>query len=77
MLNKKEQIIMLWSNVIELQKKVIVLEEKNTDFEARIKELEEVIFTLKANVKEQKVQDMAAKKRKWLSGMPDETGGDN
>lgn len=75
-MRKREQIIMLWSNVIELQRKVIALEEKNTEFEARIKELEDVVFALKSNVKVQKRENSIATKKKWLLGMPDETKGD-
>ena len=39
----------------------------------RIKALEEVVFALKENVKEQKKDKSFAKARKWLNGYPDES----
>ena len=39
----------------------------------RIKALEEVVFALKQNVKEQKQDKSFAKARKWLNGYPDES----
>jgi len=39
----------------------------------RIKALEDVVFTLKENVKEQKKEQSFAKARKWLNSYPDES----
>lgn len=41
----------------------------------RIEVLEETVFALKENVKEQKQQRSFAKTRKWLNSYPDETDG--
>jgi NOL1/NOP2/fmu family ribosome biogenesis protein len=43
------------------------------DAEKRIKLLEETVFALKSNVKEQKKELEVEKKKKWLNGYPDET----
>lgn len=66
-MRKREQIIMLWSNVIELQRKVIALEEKNTEFEAQIKELEDVVFALKSNVKVQKRRKLNCNEKEMVT----------
>jgi len=47
--------------------------KQNQELEARIKALEEVVFALKTNVKEQKKQVELVQKKKWLNGYPDET----
>lgn len=47
--------------------------KQNIELEVRIKALEEVVFALKTNVKEQKKQVELVQKKKWLNGYPDET----
>lgn len=47
--------------------------KQNAELEARIKALEEVVFALKTNVKEQKKQAEVEQKKKWLNSYPDQT----
>lgn len=47
--------------------------KRNEELEARIKNLEEIVFALKTNVKEKKKQVEMTQKKKWLNGYPDET----
>jgi predicted nucleic acid-binding Zn-ribbon protein len=47
--------------------------KQNTELEARIKVLEETVFALKSNVKEQKKKVEVDQKKKWLNSYPDQT----
>lgn len=47
--------------------------KQNTELEARIKALEEIVFALKSNVKEQKKKVEVDQKKKWLNSYPDQT----
>lgn len=49
--------------------------KKLEDAIKRIEVLENTVFSLKENVKEQKQQKSFAKARKWLNSYPDETDG--
>jgi hypothetical protein len=46
---------------------------KELELEKRIVELENTVFALKENVKEQKQKNDVEKKQKWLRGFPDES----
>jgi predicted nucleic acid-binding Zn-ribbon protein len=47
--------------------------KQNIELEARIKVLEETVFALKSNVKEQKKKVEVDQKKKWLNSYPDQT----
>lgn len=47
--------------------------KQNAELEARIESLEEVVFALKTNVKEQKKKSEVDQKKKWLNSYPDQT----
>lgn len=47
--------------------------KKIEELEARIVELENVVFALKENVRQEKRSAEFAKKKKWLNGYPDQT----
>lgn len=47
--------------------------KQNIALETRIKALEDVVFALKTNVKEQKKQAEVEQKKKWLNSYPDQT----
>jgi len=57
----------------ELKKDFGELENQVIGYEERIKNLENIVFALKSNVKEQKVSSELDRKKKWLNGNPDET----
>lgn len=56
-----------------LDEKVRLLTNELDQAKTRIKALEDVVFALKQNVKEQKQEKSFAKARKWLNGYPDES----
>jgi hypothetical protein len=57
----------------DLLNKITALEQLTTKQEERIKSLEEIVFALKENVKEEKQQAKLQQKKKWLTSYPDET----
>jgi hypothetical protein len=55
--------------------RIEMLEKNVLSNEKRIKEIENIVFALKENVKKEKKERDIERKRKWLNGYPDETKG--
>jgi predicted transcriptional regulator len=69
--NSQDKKIM--EEVNSLKSLIDVLLGQIKDQQQRIKALEEIVFSLKENVKEEKQQAKLQQKKKWLTSYPDET----
>lgn len=63
----------LKNGLADTKRRCTILEKEKIEMEKRIEKLEEIVFALKSNVKEEKKNRSIEKKRKWLTGYPDET----